>query len=142
MKILASFILFVILLFSGCSSQKQTVKQGDSNLTTTQSGLRYQDLKAGSGSSPTVGQKVTIELVITDENGNVIEDSYKAKRPVVFVMGKDEAITGLEEGISTMKPGGKRKLFIPPELGFGSRSIKNLPANSNLIMEVELLKVE
>lgn len=145
MKIILNIlvIILVFLLYS-CSSTQQARKTTDEagNIITTTSGLKYQELVIGSGNNPRYGQKVTLHYIIKTESGDLIEDSYKMNQPMTFILGNNEVIEGIEEGIVTMKPGGKRRLFIPPELGFGGRKIRNIPANSNLIFEVELLKSE
>jgi len=133
----------IIFTFFACTSSKQS-KNGDSMsvMVKTESGLQYQDIETGSGKNPSDGDKVTIHLKISDEKGNIIENSYLTQKPVVFTIGKEEVIKGLEEGVKGIKVGGKRKLIIPPEIGFGVRAFKNIPSNSNLIMEVELLEIK
>lgn len=137
------YVLFILLLFA-CSSPRQTqnISSEAGNIVTTPSGLRYQELVLGNGSNPRYGQKVTLHYIIKTETGDLIEDSYKMNQPMTFILGNNEVIQGIEEGVVTMKPGGKRRLFIPPDLGFGGRKIRNIPANSNLIFEVELIKSE
>ncbi len=145
MKNIFNILAFIsILLVYACSTPRQTTQTTEvaSNIITTPSGLRYQDLVLGSGNNPRFGQKVTLNYIIKTEDGELIEDSYKMNQPMSFILGNSEVIQGIEEGVVTMKPGGKRRLFIPPELGFGGRKIRNIPANSNLIFEIELVKSE
>lgn len=139
--ILSIISIFVLL---ACRTTKQTavtIQEGE-NIITTPSGLKYQDLVPGSGSNPRFGQRVTIHYIIKTETGELIEDSYKLNQPMTFKLGEGEVIQGIEEGVVTMKPGGKRRLYIPPDLGFGGRKIRNIPANSNLIFDIELIKSE
>ena len=104
--------------------------------------MKFVDLSIGKGLSPKNGNKCTVHLLITDENGAEIENTYRSNRPVVFTIGKSDVIKGLEEGVMTMKLGGKRKLLVPPELGFGARALKNVPGNAYLFITTELIKVE
>ena len=136
------YSLICLTFFSCTSSKKLKNDNGMSVLVKTESGLQYQDIETGSGKTPADGDKVSIHLKITDEKGFVIENSYQTQKPVVFTIGKEEVIKGLEEGVKTMKTGGKRKLIIPPEIGFGVRTFRNIPSNSNLIMDVELLEIK
>ncbi len=137
---------FMLILFAtGCSSSKETGKKQTAKvaeLVTMPSGLKYYELKEGTGKSPKLNQKVTVQFKISTEEGYLIEDTYKYDQPLTFTIGNEEVIKGLEEGLLTMKPGGKRKLIIPPELGFGNRAIRSVPANSNLVCELELIRVE
>jgi len=145
MKITLSILTMIsVFLLYACSTSKQTTKTTDDagNIITTPSGLKYQELVTGRGSNPRYGQKVTLHYIIKTESGDLIEDSYKMNQPMTFILGNNEVIQGIEEGVVTMKPGGKRRLYIPPELGFGGRKIRNIPANSNLIFEIELIKSE
>ncbi|MFN3307191.1 MAG: FKBP-type peptidyl-prolyl cis-trans isomerase, partial [Candidatus Kapaibacteriota bacterium] len=86
--------------------------------------------------------KVTINFIMKLEDGTIIEDTYKSGIPMTFVLGNRDAIEGLEEGVATMRVGGRRKLIVPPELGFGTHSYRGIPPNSKLIIEVELMKIE
>jgi len=147
MKTLYTLIAaLVLLLGAGCSSTKDaaktTTKKVEYELVTMPSGLKYYDMVIGKGKTPKLNQKVTIHFKIYTEDNNIIEDTYKYDQPLTFKIGNEEVIKGLEEGLLTMKPGGKRKLIIPPELGFGNRTVRTVPANTNLICEVELLKAE
>ena len=107
---------------------------------TTPSGLKIQDLKVGDGASPQPGQTVMVHYIGWLENGTEFNNSYKLGRPAQFRMG--ELIKGWDEGLSTMKVGGKRRLFIPSNLAYGVKgSPPNIPPNSNLKFEIELLRV-
>jgi ketosteroid isomerase-like protein len=107
---------------------------------TTSSGLRYIDLKVGTGESPTSGQMVTVHYTGTLENGTKFDSSVDRCQPFTFPIGIGKVIKGWDEGVMTMKVGGKRRLIIPPELGYGSRGAGNvIPPNATLIFDVELL---
>lgn len=106
---------------------------------TTESGLRYEDIVVGSGSSPQTGQEVTVHYTGTLEDGTKFDSSLDRGQPFKFTIGIGRVIKGWDEGVMTMKVGGKRKLVIPPQLGYGSRGVGPIPPNSILVFEVELL---
>ena len=114
--------------------------QSDSNSKITESGLTIIDLVLGEGDEAKSGQTVTVNYTGTLENGEQFDTSY-GRAPFPFPLGGGRVIKGWDEGVAGMKVGGKRKLVIPPELGYGSRNMGPIPANSTLIFEVELLKV-
>ena len=103
--------------------------------------LKITDIKVGNGAQPTFGSTVTVHYVGTLTNGKVFDSSRDRNQPFSFRIGTSEVIKGWDVGLSTMKVGGKRKLEIPPEMGYGSRAVGSIPANSTLIFEVELLNV-
>ncbi len=109
---------------------------------TTASGLRYLDEKVGSGVSPSVGRRVTVHYTGRLENGVKFDSSVDRGQPYEFTIGADEVIKGGDEGIVTMKVGGKRKLIVPPSLAYGDRGKGNIPPNSTLFFDVELLGVK
>jgi len=104
--------------------------------------LKIENIKVGTGDEAVNGKKVTVNYVGTLTDGKKFDSSYDRKQPFSFVLGKGQVIKGWDEGVAGMKVGGQRKLTIPPSLGYGSRSVGSIPANSTLIFEVELLKVE
>ena len=104
--------------------------------------LKITDIKVGNGAQPTFGSTVTVHYVGTLTNGKVFDSSRDRNQPFSFRIGTSEVIKGWDVGLSTMKVGGKRKLEIPPEMGYGSRAVGTIPANSTLIFEVELLNVQ
>jgi peptidylprolyl isomerase len=113
------------------------------NEVTTPSGLKIQDLRVGDGPSPQPGQTITVNYVGTLENGREFDSSYKRNKPVDFKIGVGRVIKGWDEGLMTMKVGGKRKLFIPSNLGYGAfGKPPDIPPNSNLIFEIELLGIK
>jgi ketosteroid isomerase-like protein len=111
---------------------------------TTASGLKYVDLVIGSGDSPKHGQTVTVHYTGTLENGKKFDSSLDLGQPFSFLIGMGRVIKGWDEGVMTMRIGGKRKLIIPPDLGYGSRGAGGgvIPPNATLIFEVELLGVQ
>ncbi len=132
--------LVAILVLFACGGKK-AVKEEKPEIQKTPSGLKFVELKAGKGERPSPGQTIVIHYVGKLENGEVFDSSRDRGKPLEFIYGSGKVIEGLEEGVATMKPGGKRKLIIPPDLGYGSRSVGPIPANSTLIFEVELIDV-
>lgn len=114
------------------------------DLTTTDSGLQYFDIVDGEGEMPLDGQDVVVEYTAWLQDGEeYIASSSATGEPLTFTLGSDMGVfPGWDEGVSTMKPGGKRYLVIPPELALGEQGGGRIPPNSTLIMEVELLEVK
>lgn len=110
----------------------------------TASGLKYVDLKVGDGASPKKGQTVTVHYTGWLIDGMEFDSSLNRGEPFSFVLQSDppEVIAGWNEGVATMKVGGKRKLMLPPELAYGARGMGSIPPNATLIFDVELLGVE
>lgn len=110
---------------------------------TTASGLKYTDETVGTGESPKTGQKVTVHYTGTLTDGKKFDSSKDRDEPFTFTIGIGQVIKGWDEGVMTMKPGGKRKLIIPPELGYGSRGAGGvIPPNATLIFDVELISIK
>lgn len=104
--------------------------------------LQIQDTKVGLGKEALRGTVVTVHYTGKLTNGKVFDSSVDRGEPFVFNLGAGQVIQGWEKGIVGMKEGGKRKLTIPPQMGYGSRAVGPIPANSTLIFDVELLKVK
>ena len=110
---------------------------------TTPSGLRYEDIVAGTDESPSPGKTVKVHYTGWLEDGTKFYSSFDhGGKPIGFPIGVGRMIKGLDEGVMTMKVGGKRKLVIPPELGYGASGVGPIPPNSTLVFEVELLGVQ
>ena len=112
------------------------------NEVTTESGLKYVDIVEGNGEFPLVGDKVKVHYTGTLEDGTKFDSSRDRDRPFEFTIGVGRVIKGWDEGVASMKVGGKRKLTIPPELGYGSRNMGTIPSNSTLLFDVELIEIK
>ncbi|MBD2740710.1 FKBP-type peptidyl-prolyl cis-trans isomerase [Coleofasciculus sp. FACHB-1120] len=109
---------------------------------TTPSGLKYTELKEGEGATPKTGQTVVVHYTGTLEDGTKFDSSRDRNQPFQFKLGVGQVIKGWDEGLSTMKVGGRRQLIIPPDLGYGARGAGGvIPPNATLIFDVELLKI-
>jgi peptidylprolyl isomerase len=110
---------------------------------TTASGLKYVDVKAGSGASPVKGKQVKVHYTGTLESGKKFDSSVDRNEPFSFTIGVGQVIAGWDEGVMGMKVGGKRKLIIPAKLGYGAGGAGGvIPPNATLLFDVELLDVQ
>lgn len=108
-----------------------------------QAGLKIEDIKVGTGKEVKSGDTIKINYLGTLENGQKFDSSYDRKEPFETQIGVGQVIKGWDLGVIGMKVGGKRKLTIPSELGYGSRGAGNvIPPNATLIFELELLDVK
>ena len=122
----------------------KTIPIGDSNtdMITTASGLQYQDLVVGDGQEAKAGDAVNVHYTGWLEDGTKFDSSVDRGQPFEFQLGAGRVIQGWDEGVAGMKVGGKRKLTIPPELGYGASGAGDvIPPNATLIFEVELLEI-
>lgn len=113
---------------------------------TTPSGLKIEDTKVGEGASPATGQTCVMHytgwLYENGQKGRKFDSSLDRGEPFEFPIGTGRVIKGWDEGVATMKVGGKRTLIIPPELGYGARGAGGvIPPNATLIFDVELLDI-
>jgi peptidylprolyl isomerase len=125
---------------------KPAPKAGTPKVVTTKSGLKYIDLKVGKGPSPKAGQDVTVHYVGTFMNGKKFDSSRDHGTPFTFTIGlrPSQVIQGWDEGVMTMKVGGKRRLIVPANLAYGPGGTPDgaIPPNATLNFEVELLGVK
>lgn len=113
-----------------------------SKVVTTPSGLKYEDVKVGDGAEAKAGDLVRVHYTGTLEDGKKFDSSVDHGKPFEFPLGAGRVIKGWDEGVAGMKVGGKRKLTIPPDLGYGSRGAPPaIPPNATLLFDVELLEI-
>lgn len=112
------------------------------SVTTTPSGLRYIDVKLGKGAAAKEKETAVVHYTGWLVSGEKFDSSKDRNEPFRFGIGAGQVIKGWDEGVAGMKPGGIRKLIVPPELGYGDRGIGPIPPGATLIFEVELLKTE
>jgi len=121
--------------------------QTGKTMTTTASGLQIQDTQVGTGATPKRGQTCVMHytgwLYVNGQKGKKFDSSVDRGEPFEFPIGTGRVIKGWDEGVATMKVGGKRTLIIPPELGYGARGAGGvIPPNATLVFDVELLGVK
>jgi hypothetical protein len=109
---------------------------------TTPTGLKYTDLVVGTGPSPRTGQTAVVHYTGTLTDGTQFDSSRDKGQPYPFVLGVGRVIKGWDEGVATMKVGGRRKLEVPPVLGYGATGQGTIPPNATLLFDVELLDVK
>jgi peptidylprolyl isomerase len=111
--------------------------------TTTSSGLKYIDLVEGKGASPRQGQTVIVHYTGTLENGTKFDSSVDRGQPITFPIGTGRVIKGWDEGLMSMKVGGKRRLIIPAHLAYGAQGRPPvIPPNATLLFDVELIDIK
>lgn len=119
-----------------------TTNESEPQLTTTASGLQYKEIVVGTGAVPQQGQNVVVHYTGTLTNGTKFDSSVDRNQPFSFRIGTGQVIKGWDEGLSTMRVGGKRQLIIPPDLGYGTRGAGGvIPPNATLMFDVELLRI-
>lgn len=115
----------------------------EKKVITTKSGLKYIDEKVGNGDEAKAGKTVEVHYTGWLKDGTKFDSSKDRGQPFSFPLGAGRVIKGWDEGVAGMKVGGKRKLIIPSELGYGKRGAGNvIPPDAELTFEVELLKVK
>src|SRR3989344_3958503 len=150
--VLAGILAVVFLIFT-LNSQNNPIQQATVSPTPTQSviikddmqieGLTIEDLIVGTGATASAGKKVTVQYLGTLTDGTKFDSSYDRDTPFDFSLGAGEVIKGWDYGVEGMRVGGKRKLTIAPELGYGMTGAGSIiPPNATLIFEVELLNIE
>ena len=121
----------------------QSGQMGSNPEVTTESGLKYIDLAVGTGREAAPGNLVSVHYTGWLTNGAKFDSSVDRRDPFSFPIGAGKVIRGWDEGVAGMKVGGKRKLTIPPQLGYGARGAGGvIPPNATLVFDVELLEVK
>ncbi|MBC7962409.1 MAG: FKBP-type peptidyl-prolyl cis-trans isomerase [Steroidobacteraceae bacterium] len=139
MKLVVTGILAALIAVPAYAAKD--AKKSETKTVTTASGLKYTDVVVGKGASPVSGKQVKVHYTGTLESGKQF-DSSVGKQPFSFVIGIGQVIQGWDEGVMTMKVGGKRKLIIPAKLGYGASGAGGvIPPNATLLFDVELLDV-
>src|SRR5262245_28917726 len=111
-------------------------------VTTTSSGLQYEDTVVGTGAEAIAGKGVEVHYTGTLADGTKFDSSHDRKKPFSFRLGGRQVIAGWDEGVAGMKVGGNRKLVLPANIGYGSRGVPGvIPPNAQLTFVVELLRV-
>ncbi|HUB65927.1 MAG TPA: FKBP-type peptidyl-prolyl cis-trans isomerase [Candidatus Methylacidiphilales bacterium] len=155
MLVLALSFGFIAPLFTGSTLQAQTPPPAPSGaaspspdkdtesgkpIITTPSGLKYVDLVVGTGPAVKNGDHLAVNYVGTLQDGKKFDSSYDRNQPFDLVLGVSQVIQGWTEGLAGMKVGGKRKLIIPPQLGYGQQGAGDvIPPNATLIFQVEIV---
>lgn len=132
-----SHLLAVVLLASGCAA---TPEPAEDVVDQYSDELQISDTVVGTGEAAIAGMTVTVHYRGTLTDGQVF-DSSLTREPLTFKLGARRVIRGWDQGLLGMKVGGKRTLVIPPRLAYGSRAVGQIPPNSHLIFDVELLQI-
>jgi FKBP-type peptidyl-prolyl cis-trans isomerase len=136
----AAAFAFGVVALATVETRAQDKKE-KGKVITTDSGLKYEDLKEGTGEAAKKGDSVEVHYTGWLTDGKKF-DSSVGKKPFPFKLGVSRVIKGWHEGVAGMKVGGKRKLTIPPELAYGKEGYPPvIPADATLVFEVELLKI-
>ena len=146
MHALRTIALAAALAIVAVGSSTAAMAQAGKTMTTP-SGLQITDSKVGTGATPKTGQTCVMHytgwLYVNGAKGQKFDSSVDRGQPFEFPIGTRRVIAGWDEGVASMKVGGKRTLIIPPELGYGARGAGGvIPPNATLIFEVELLDVK
>jgi len=139
--------IFTLAAAVGARAEDPRQEENAKPMTKTASGLQYRDLKEGTGGKPKRGQTCVVHytgwLWQDGVKGKKFDSSVDRGEPFDFRVGAGQVIKGWDEGVLSMKVGGKRELLVPPKLAYGARGAGGvIPPNATLLFEVELLKIE
>jgi FKBP-type peptidyl-prolyl cis-trans isomerase len=135
----ALLLVLLVGFFFFTTREKAEVKSEEGGDIVSE--LKIEDIVEGQGEQVQEGDTVSVHYKGTLLDGTVFDSSYERNTPFEFTVGEGSVIQGWEEGLIGMKVGGKRKLTIPPDLGYGDREAGDIPPNSTLIFEIELLDI-
>lgn len=146
-RLVAALAMIALLAATGGRADDPGQTEKEKKMTKTESGLQYRDIKEGTGEKPKKGQTCVMHytgwLWENGAKGKKFDSSVDRGEPFDFPIGTGRVIKGWDEGVLSMKVGGKRELLIPPNLGYGSRGAgRIIPPNATLLFEVELLKIQ
>jgi len=139
--------LALFTAMTAAAMSRPAYAQAAGNIVTMPSGLQLIDTQPGTGASPKTGQTCVMHytgwLFENSTKGKKFDSSVDRNEPFEFKIGVGQVIRGWDEGVATMKVGGKRTLIIPPDLGYGARGAGGvIPPNATLIFDVDLLAVK
>jgi peptidylprolyl isomerase len=142
--LMAAFVALGLAVFGSVTKDHSAMAQSAAKPVTTSSGLQYIDGKAGAGASPRANQTAVVHytgwLYVDGKKGKKFDSSVDRNEPFEFPVGAGQVIKGWDEGVASMKVGGKRTLIVPPQLGYGARGAAGvIPPNATLMFDVELL---
>jgi len=147
--LLTTGIIALALLFAGCEKKAGDTAADQATPPATEttnkangSGLVIEDIKVGTGATAKPGDTVTVHYTGWLTDGTKFDSSLDRDEPFTFKLGAGEVIAGWDQGVAGMKVGGKRKLTIPPELGYGDQGIGPIPPHATLVFDIELLNVK
>ena len=139
--VLALFIA-PVAAFANAAKPHRKTPSGKAKTVTLPDGLRYVDVVVGKGAMPKVGQTVRVHYTGRLTSGLKFDSSRDRNQPFEFPLGQHQVIAGWDEGVATMRVGGRRTLTIPPALGYGARGAGDaIPPNATLIFDIELLGI-
>jgi FKBP-type peptidyl-prolyl cis-trans isomerase FkpA len=148
-SICALLVVGAVFIFTRDSGKTSSSSNSSSALPTfdgevkTASGLKYVDEVVGTGDSPKAGQTVTVHYTGTFLNGTKFDSSFDRGQPTDFKIGVGKVIAAWDEGLMSMKVGGKRKLIVPSNLGYGAAGFQGMiPPNTPLIFDIQLLGIK
>ena len=134
---------FALGLFSFVAATVSATLAATRKIVTSADGLKYVDLVVGKGPLPKTGDRVTVTYVGTLQNGSKFDASADHGGTFAFVLGEGQVIKGWDEGVATMRAGGKRRLIVPPQLGYGAQGAGGvIPPNATLNFVIQLLTIE
>lgn len=145
--IVLAFLILIffgtVIYFSFINKKEKSNKTERTELQLAHPELKIEDLVVGTGQRAEEGKKLTVHYIGKLQDGTVFDSTYDKDRTFSFVLGEGKVIQGWEIGIEGMREGGKRRLTIPPQLGYGESGVRGMiPPNSIIIFEIELLKVD
>ena len=146
-RLVAALAMIALVAATGGRADDPGQTEKEKKMTKTESGLQYRDIKESTGEKPKKGQTCVMHytgwLWENGAKGKKFDSSVDRGEPFDFPIGTGRVIKGWDEGVLSMKVGGKRELLIPPSLGYGSRGAgRVIPPNATLLFEVELLKIQ